>query len=95
MLVYSFIFFIFLTVLFVFHAILICEGKTTQEKLKRDKGVARGSYSLSPHRHFGNAPCSSLLNCKKILCGGPAMLYHSKMSWELYLYSLGYLEELN
>lgn len=94
LLVYSLIFFIFLTVLVGFHTILICESKTTQEKLKRDKGVVVGSYSRSPHRHGGNKCCSNLTNCRKVLCARTAQ-YQSKMTWELYLYSLGYLDELN
>ena len=94
LLVYSLVFFVFLTVLVAFHTILICESKTTQEKLKRDKGVARGTYSRSPHRHGGNKCCSNWTNCSKALCARTT-IYDSKMSWELYLYSLGYLEELN
>ena len=30
-----------------------------------------------------------------MLCSRDGTLYNSKMTWELYLYSLGYIEELN
>lgn len=56
--------------------------------------MASGSYSRSPHRHGGNKCCSNLTNCGKALCARTA-IYNSKMTWELYLYSLGYLDELN
>ena len=92
LLLYALVFFIFLSVLLGFHTLLIGEFKTTQEKLKRDKGLASGVYSQSPYRYGGSRCCAYCTNCWKALCGR-RNLYHSKMSWELYLGSLGFVDE--
>ena len=92
--IYAFVFVVFLTVLFVFHTSLISEFKTTQEKLKQDKGLATGNYVNCPHRYDGNKFFSILNNFKKALCCRNNK-YFSKITWELYLYSMGYADELN
>lgn len=92
LLLYAFVFLIFLTVLLGFHTLLIGDFKTTQERLKRDKGLASGRTSQSPFRYGGSRMCAYCMNCWKALCGR-RNIYHSKMSWELYLNSLGLIEE--
>ena len=94
LIIYAFVFVIFLTVLFVFHTSLISEFKTTQEKLKQDRGLATGNYVNCPHRYDGNKFFSILSNFKKALCCRNNK-YFSKITWELYLYSMGYADELN
>ena len=81
-----------MTVLHGFHCILIGDFKTTQEKLKKDKGYVSGAYISSPHRYGGNNMCSCCENFSKALCCR-RNVYHSKMSWELYISSLGMTEE--
>lgn len=85
---YALVFLIFLSVLLGFHTILISEFKTTQEKLKRDKDLASGVHSQSPHRYGGSRICSFFENCGKALCCRRNQ-YDSKLSWELYINSLG------
>ena len=92
LLLYALVFLIFLTVLLGFHTMLIGDFKTTQEKLKRDKGLASGRTSQSPFRYGGSRTCAYCTNFWKALCGR-RNVYNSKMSWELYLNSLGLLEE--
>jgi palmitoyltransferase ZDHHC9/14/18 len=85
--VYCIIFLIFLSVLLGFHTILISESKTTQEKLKRDKDIASGAYSGSPHRYGGSRFCAFFENLGKAVCcrRNP---YDSKLTWELYITSV-------
>jgi hypothetical protein len=62
--------------------------------LKRDKGLASGIYANSPNRYGGNKCFSNFTNFKKsTICINNK--YFSKITWELYLFSMGFADELN
>lgn len=86
LIIYALVFFIFLSILLGFHTLLIAEFKTTQEKLKRDKDVASGIYSESPHRYGGSNAMAWCENFKKALCCR-RNIYESRLSWELFITS--------
>lgn len=88
LIVYGMVFGAFVTVLFMFHTVLISEFKTTQEKLKKDKGLAKGQYRASPHSYT-----SLVTNCCRTLCSR-RNTFDSLITWELYLYSKGDHEQL-
>lgn len=83
MIVYGLIFSIFVTVLFLFHVNLISDFKSTQEKLKKDKGISENTYSMNPYSYQ-----SGWTNWIKTLCSRRNK-YYSKISWEFYQYSKG------
>jgi hypothetical protein len=85
---YAIFFLLFVSLLFGFHSMLISSFKTTQEKLKADKGEATGKYRANPYMYS-----SFCLNWRRSLCCRRRP-YNSKITWELYLYSLGFTEKL-
>jgi len=85
---YAGFFLIFVSILFCFHNVLILTSKTTQEKLKKDKGIVTGKLRANPYmyptawKNIGRTLCCRKLKAK------------SKITWELYNYSFGLKEEL-
>jgi uncharacterized membrane protein YeiB len=80
---------LFVTVLMLFHVSLITEFKSTQEKLKKDKGMTADKFTNAPFSYQ-----SILKNWIKTLCSRRNK-YKSKISWELYKWSTGNIEALN
>jgi hypothetical protein len=85
---YAIMFLLFVTALLCFHTVLIKDAKTTQEKLKQEPGEATGHFKSNPYSYS-----STFKNISSTLCCRPRKS-HSKLTWELYLYSLGLMEEL-
>jgi len=48
---YACFFGLFVSILFIFHSVLITTFKTTQERLKKDKGEATGSIRANPYMY--------------------------------------------
>lgn len=88
LIIYGLIFSIFVTVLLFFHINLISDFKSTQEKLKKDKGISDNTFSMSPYSYQ-----SIITNWLKTLCTRRNR-YKSKMTWEFYNYSKGNTESL-
>lgn len=87
--IYGVVMGIFVTILMLFHVALINEFKTTQERLKKDKGTNNDKFSMSPHSHQ-----SLITNWVRTLCNRKSQ-YKSKISWELLHWSKGDLSVLN
>ena len=86
--IYACIFMIFVSTLFFFHIGLIKDFKTTQEKLKKDKGDADNKHKLSPYSYP-----TCCMNYKRTLCCRRRKS-QSKLTWELYLFSNGLGDQL-
>jgi hypothetical protein len=63
MILYGSVMGLFVTVLMLFHISLIVEFKSTQEKLKKDKGNAQDKFSNAPFSYQ-----STCKNCFRSLC---------------------------
>lgn len=86
---YAVLFLLFVSLLLFFHSWLVVKGSTTQEELKRNKEKATGKFSRYPYSYP-----SCFKNIGRLFCCR-VRISQSKLTWELYLYSKGMMEELD
>jgi palmitoyltransferase ZDHHC9/14/18 len=88
LILYGIFFGLFVSILFIFHSILITSFKTTQERLKKDKGEASGTFRANPYMYS-----RTIKNVCRSICWRTRKS-KSKLTWELYIYSLGLKDDL-
>lgn len=85
---YACFFLLFVTTLFFFHNHILCTSKTTVEQLRKESGLATGSYRSNPYMYPGRCR-----NIYRTLCCR-RLAYRSKLTWEFYNYSISNKEAL-